>query len=256
MVGKVKNPIEIGSRTFIVEEITYGSKCSTEECISKIKRQLTSNEKQNLPENRHLTAKLAEKKWLGAKEKYTFRALFLSRPEKYAKFGFDTKPLAMTDINPVLDDALKEAKQIGETVFLCIASPTGFEPDLRTFTDGNAFHKRFISQNLSVCFIDLETATIFVNSHDEVATSFRPLCEMELYLAKTEKVKLILYPLVDDQLLLSGIAQYLKVQEQCQMESGINDEGIIKKVFYQYGTEKELPVKYDKGVGLYILKYS
>jgi len=160
----------------------------------------------------------------------------------------------MTNINPVLNDALNEAKQIGETVFLCIASPTGFEPDLRTFTDGDAFHKRFISQNLSVCFIDLETATIFVNPHDEVASSFLPVCEMEFDREKTERVKRILYPLVDDQLLYPGNAQYLEVLKQCQKESGITDEGIIKKVFYQYGTEKELPVRYIKDVGLVIMK--
>lgn len=255
-VGKVKNQIEIGGRIFIVEEITEVSKCFIDDYISQIKRQLTPNEKQNLPENRHLTAKLVEKKFLdlGAKERYTFRAFFLSRPEKYAKFGFDTKPLAMTDINPVLDDALKEAKQIGETVFLCIASPTGFEPDLRTFTDGDAFHKRFISHDLSVCFIDLETATILVNPHDKVAASFRPLCEMESYSEKTEKVKRILYPLVDDQLLYPGNAQYPDVLEKCRKESGVTEEGIIKKVFLQYGTEKELPVRFIKDVGLVIMK--
>jgi len=255
-VGKVKNQIEIGGRIFIVVEIADGSKCSIDEYISHIKRQLTPNEKQNLPENRHVTAKLVEKKFLdlGVKERYTFRALFLSRPEKYAKFGFDTKPLSMTDINPVLDDALKEAKQIGETVFLCIASPTGFEHDLRTFTDGDVFHKRFISQNLSVCFIDLETAAILVNPHDKVAASFRSLCEMESYSEKTEKVKRILYPLVDDQLLYPGHSQYPDVLEKCRKESGVTDEGIIKKVFYQYGTEKELPVRFDKEVGLFIMK--
>ena len=253
-VGKVKNQIEIRGRIFIVDEITHGSKCSIEECLSQIKRRLTPNEKQNLPENRYLTARLVEKKWLGAKERYTFRALFLSRPEKYAEFGCDTEPLTLADINPVLDDAQKEAKQIGETVFLCIASPTGFEPDLHTFTDGEAFHKRFISHDLSVCFIDLETATILINPHDLVAASFLPLCEIEIDLAKIEKVKRILYPLVDDRLLIQGYAEYLKVLEQCQKESGITDEGLIKKVFYQYGTEKELPVRYVKDVGLVIMK--
>jgi hypothetical protein len=253
-VGKVKNQIEIRGRIFIVDEITHGSKCSIEECLSQIKRRLTPNEKQNLPENRYLTARLVEKKWLGAKERYTFRALFFSRPEKYAEFGFDTEPLTLADINPALDDAQKEAKRIGETVFLCIASPTGFEPDLHTFTDGEAFHKRFISHDLSVCFIDLETATILINPHDLVAASFLPLCEIEIDLAKTEKVKRILYPLVDDRLLIQGYAEYLKVLEQCQKESGITDEGLIKKVFYQYGTEKELPVRYVKDVGLVIMK--
>ena len=254
-VGKVKNQIKIGGRIFIVEEIADGSQCSIDEYISHITRQLTPNEKLNLPENRHLTAKLVEKKFLdlGVKERYTFRALFLSRPEKYAKFGFDTKPLSMTDINPVLDDVLKEAKQIGETVFLCIASPTGFEPDIHTFMDSDDFHKNFLSRYLSVCFLDLETAKTIINPADEVGKSFLPYCKMELDKEKMEKIRRCLYQAIDYQFQIEDYAEYNKALLRCKEAVPSNDvdaKSYAKSAFYQYGDEKGLKVRYIEGVGL------
>ena len=253
-LGKVSNQIGIGGRIFIVDKISHGSKYSHEKSISQITRQLTPNEKQNIPKNRYFAAKLVEKKLLGSKGRYTFLALFFARPEKYAEFGFDTEPLTKADINPVLEDILLEAKRIDETFFLCIASPTGFEPGLNTFSDSDGFHKQFISQDLSVCYLDLETGMVFSNPHDELATSFRPFCEMEIELEKIEKIKLITYPIIDDQLSTRGYVEYNLVLKECKKISGITDESFFKKGFYQYGSEKGLQVKYIQDVGLVIMK--
>ena len=104
---------------------------------------LTKKDLKNLPGNRSLTVRLVEKKILGRKQRYTFRGLFASRVERYAEFGFDSDPLELTDVNGYLVDARDEAKNIGETMMFCLASPTGFEETVGNYINSEDFHRNF-----------------------------------------------------------------------------------------------------------------
>jgi len=252
-IGALGKQIIIIGKTFKVEKITEDKESHSDILTSRIKCQLTETEIRNLPENRYLTIKLIEKKLLGTRQRYTFRALFLSRPSIYAEFGFDTEPLTVNDINPVLVDACNEAKSIGEPIFLCIASPTGFVPDIHTFMDSDDFHKNFLSKYLSVCFLDLETAKTIINPADEVGKSFLPYCEMELDREKMEKVRRVLYRAIDDQFQIENFAEYNKALLCCK-EAGLLNDVYAKSAFYQYGDEKGMKVRPIKGVGLVMMR--
>ena len=226
-IGKTGDRIEIQGKPFIVERISEYKGSMPDKYIPHIKYHLADDEIKNLPENRYLIVKLLEKKFFGTKKHYTFQASFLSRPRNYAEFGFDTEPLSLQDLNPVLVDAHDAAKQTGEPVFLCIASPTGFVPDLNSFINGEDFHKNFLSRYLSVCFLDLETAKLIFNPSDEVAKSFLPYCEMVFDYEKMEKVRRVLSKNVDDQFQQKGHAEYPLALKSCQ-EEGLKEEGFIK----------------------------
>ncbi len=226
-IGKTGDRIEIQGKPFIVEEISEYKGSIPNKYLPYIKRQFTDDEIKNLPENRYLIVKLLEVKFFGKKQRYTFQASFLSRPRNYAEFCFDTEPLSLQDLNPVLVDARDAAKQAGEPVFLCIASPTGFVPELNAFINGEDFHKNFLSRYLSVCFLDLETAKLIVNPSDEVAKSFLPYCEMVFDNEKMEKVRIVLSKNVDDQFQQKGHAEYHLALKSCQ-EEGLKEEGFMK----------------------------
>ncbi len=251
-IGKTGVPIEIHGITFIVEGISENKGIIPINYIHQIKRQLTEIEIKNLPENRYLTIKLVEKKFLGRKRRYTFCSLFRSRPRNYAEFGFDTEPLTVNDINPILDKARDEAKRIGEPFFLCIASPTGFVPELHGFIDSEDFHKNFLSRYLSVCFLDLETAKLIFNPTDEIARSFLPYCEMVFESEKMKKIRMPLFRNLDEQFQQKSYAEYSLALKGCQYDGPV-DEGLVKAAFYQYGDEKGKKVKYIEGVGLVIM---
>jgi len=104
----------------------------------------------NLPENRYIEAKLVEKKWFGKKKRYILKALFVSRVERYAKYGFDTDPLELKDINVHIIEERDRAKEEGCTRVLCLASPTGFEDTVKEHISGKKFHKNFLSKYLSI----------------------------------------------------------------------------------------------------------
>jgi len=252
-IGIHGNLIKILGKTFRVEGISEEKGYHLEKLTTGIKRHLTETEIRNLPENRYLTIKLVEKKLLGSKQRYTFRALFFSRPRNYADFGFDTEPLTLNDINPILVDARDEAKRIHETFFLCIASPTGFVPELHGFIDNEDFHKNFLSRYLSVCFLDLETGKIIVNPMDEVAKAFLPYCEMVLDREKMEKTRRILNSEINEQFTKKDYAEYTKSLKKCQDE-GITDEGLVKAAFYQYSEKNERNIRYIDGVGLVMMR--
>jgi hypothetical protein len=252
-IGKTGDHIEIQGKTFIVEGSSEYKGSIPDKYIPQIKRQLADDEIKNLPENRYLIVKLLEKKFFGMKKRYTFQASFLSRPRNYAEFGFDTEPLSLQDLNPVLADARDAAKQTGETVFLCIGSPTGFCPELNEFINGVDFHKNFLSRYLSVCFLDLETAKLMFNPADEITKAFLPYCEMVLDREKLEKVRRVLSKNVDDQFQQKGHAEYPLAVKSC-LDAGLREEGFIKAAFYEYSEEKRLPVRYIDGVGLVMMR--
>jgi len=208
---------------------------------------LSERDLKNLPKNRYLTARLVEKKVLGRKQRYTFRGLFASRVERYAEFGFDSDPLELGDVNVYLVDARDEAKKSGETMMLCLASPTGFEEEVGNYINSEDFHRNFTSKYLSVCLLDLETAKLLYNPNDQVAKEFQSICEMEMDAEKREKVRRCVEAFMDNAL---AVKDYVVLED-------IRDCGeiaIVKAIFYECAGERGWSTRYVDDVGLVMMK--
>jgi hypothetical protein len=245
--------IRIFGKSFVIDEISEEKGCPADRLTPGITHQLTDTEIRNLPENRYLTIKLVEKKFWRRKERYTFRALFLSRPRNYAEFGFDTEPITINDLNPILADTRDEAKKTEQLFFLCIASPTGFDPGLHGFIDNEDFHKNLLSRYLSVCFLDLETGTIIANPSDEVAKAFLPYCELVMDSEKMEKAQRFLSREIEEQFKIKDYAEFTRSLKSCQ-EAGLSDESIVKSAFYRFSDANGRKVRYIEGVGLVMMR--
>ncbi|MEA2014400.1 MAG: hypothetical protein U9N38_03735 [Thermodesulfobacteriota bacterium] len=208
---------------------------------------LTERDLKNIPGNRSLTARLVENKILGRKQRYTFRGLFASRVERYAEVGFDSDPLELMDVNGYLVDARDEAKESGEPMMLCLASPTGFEEAVGNYINSEDFHRNFTSKYLSVCLLDLETAKLLYNPNDLVAKEFLSICEMEMDAEKREKVRRCVKQFMDGALAVKDHV-VLKDISDC------GENAIVKALFYEYAEDRGWSTRYVDGVGLVMMK--
>lgn len=209
---------------------------------------LSERDVKNLPENRCLVGNLTEKKLLGKKQRYCLKALFFARGEKYAKTGYDTEPLELNDLNACLVDFRDEAKEIGEWVLLCLASPTGFEVAIGRYISSEDFHMNFLAKYLSVCLLDLGTGKLFYNPHDEVAKGFSKLCELETESEKSEKLKLSVRKIIEEEFLLKG---YVLLKD---IPRTLGNDSAIKSTFYEYAGEKGYTIMFDEDIGLVMMK--
>jgi len=234
---KLDKEIEIFGKKFKVEDVKEYRE------VESVKfGVLGDKDTKNLPENRYIEVKLVEKKLLGSKRRYTLKAVFASRIDKYAEYGFDTDPLELKDVNIYMTEARDKAKLEGYTVVLCLASPTGFEDAVKEHVSGDEFHKNFLSKYLSICLLDLETGKLIYNPHDEVAKEFAKICEIEIDAEKKSRVKRC----------VEGMIEKDWVTFKDALACG--NEAIVKAVFYELAEEKGWKVKYVEGVGLVLMK--
>lgn len=209
---------------------------------------LSERDIKNLPENRSLVGSLTEKKFFGKKQRYILQALFFSRVEKYAKAGYDTYPLELEDLNVCLADSRDEAKEKGEWILLCLASPTGFEAAVGRYISSEDFHRNFLSRYLSVCLLDLETGKQLYNPHDEVAKEFAKLCELETDSEKDAKMKLSVRKEIEDELLLKD---FIVLGDIAKI---LGNDTAVKSAFYEYAGEKGYNVRFVEDIGLLMMK--
>jgi hypothetical protein len=252
-LGKKGASVSLLDKPYLIREISEDAGFQRSDLDPALKDRISDRDLQTLPENRYLAAGLQEIKLFGERQEYTFRALFLSRPGEYARFGFDTESISLKEVLPVLDHANHEARSDEIPVFLCIGSPTGFTRELQEFTNGEKFHRNFLSRHLSVCFLDLETGRLFYNPHDHMARAFVPYCEMEIDEEKMEHVLRISYCNLDEQFRNQGHAEYDALLRKCRDE-GIADETLVKNAFHRYGEENVRRVKHGGSIGLVMLK--
>jgi len=184
-----------------------------------------------------------EKKWFGKKKRYILKALFVSRVERYAKYGFDTDPLELKDINIHIIEERDRAKEEGCTRVLCLASPTGFEDTVKEHISGDEFHKNFLSKYLSICLLDLETGKLIYNPHDEVAKEFAKICEIEIDKEKIARVE-------------KCICNMMEGKEWITLEDVLNcgEGSIVKTAFYNVAEKNGWKVKFVEGVGLVLMR--
>lgn len=209
---------------------------------------ISKRDLKNLPENRSLVGNLTEKKLLGKKQRYNLKALFYARVEKYAEAGYDTDPLELKDLNACLVDSRDEAKEKGEWVLLCMASPTGFENAIGRFISSEDFHRNFLAKYLSVCLLDLETGKQLYNPYDEVAKEFAKLCELETESEKDAKMKLSVKTEIEDGLLLKDFVVLGDIAKH------LGNDAAVKSAFYEYAGEKGYNIRFVEDIGLLMMK--
>jgi len=237
---KIGSEITILGRNFKVESVREGSEVDTSAYLGK----LSSKEVKNLPENRFLEISLVEKKLLGSKMRMTLKAVFSSRVERYAEYGFDTDPLELTDVNAHIVDARDYAKARGERVVLCIASPTGFSSDVLKHINSEDFHLNFTSKLVSLCLLDLETGELVYNQADEVIKELIPIFRLERDEELIAKMKKCV-----EEMMKNGYVVFEKALSFCNGE-----ESVLKAAFYELEREKGFRVRYIEGVGLVLMK--
>lgn len=237
MKSKFKDEIKLLSRNFKATSVEEKGTFDKSGYAGK----LSERDLKNVPDNRMVEVRLKEKKLFGKKEEITVRALFYGRPERYAEAGFDTDPLELADINALLVDARDEAKN-GRIVLL-VASPTGFEKRIANYVNSNDFHRNFISENVSLALLDLESGELIYNPHDEYAKAFEPMLRLERDNELISKVK----DFLEERILQKG---YVRLEEAAEEFT----EDMVKQAFHELSKERGYVTKFVDGVGYVLVK--
>ncbi|WP_297501587.1 hypothetical protein [Thermococcus sp.] len=237
MKGKFKDDLKLLGKTFKVEGVEERGTFDK----TPFARKLSERDLKNVPDNTMVEVHLREKKLLGKKESLVVKALFYGRPERYADVGFDTDPVELADVNALLVDARNEAKD-GRVVLL-VASPTGFEKRIRDYVNSNDFHRNFISENVSLALLDLESGELIYNPHDEYAKAFEPFLRLERDEEKMAKVR----GFIEERIKTRG---YVRLEDA----SGEFPEDLVKKAFQELAREKGYATKFIDGVGYVLVK--
>ena len=237
MKSKFKDEVKLLGKTFKVEAVKEIGTFDK----SKFENKLSDRDLKNVPDNRVLEVKLKEKKLIGKKEELTVKAIFYGRPERYAEIGFDTDPLELADVNALLVDAREEAKS-GRIVLL-VASPTGFEKRIANYVNSTDFHRNFISENISLALLDLESGELRYNPHDEYARAFEPFLRLERDKELLAKVK----DFLEERMNAKG---YVRLEEAVEHFA----EDLVKRAFQELAKEKGYITKFIEGVGYVLVK--
>ncbi|NJE60187.1 hypothetical protein [Thermococcus sp. 21S7] len=237
MKSKFRGEVRILGKTFRVESVEEKATFDKGRYAGK----LSERDLKNVPDNRRVDVKLREKKLLGKKEEITVKALFYGRPERYAEVGFDTDPLELADINALLVDARDEITN-GRIVLL-VASPTGFERRIASYVNSNDFHRNFISENVSLVLLDIESGELIYNPHDEYAKAFEPMLRLERDEELLAKVKNFL----EERITTRG---YVRLEEALEHFT----EETVKRAFHELSREKGYITKFIDGVGYVLVK--
>lgn len=232
--GKLRNEVRLLGKTFKVEAIEEKETFDR----SRYREKLDEIALKNVPTNVLIEASLKEKKLLGKKENLIVRALYLSRPERYAEYGFDTDPVELAELNAILDDVRKGEKR---TVLL-IASPTGFERRIYNYVSSDEFHRNFVDANVSLLLLDLGSGEMIHNPNDPYARAFAPLLRLEFDEELLEKAR-------------SFLRNRLTYKHYVRFEEALNELNlpveIVRKAFLSLQGEGYV-AKYVEGVG-YVL---
>jgi len=232
---KLSKEIELAGKRFIVENVKEFSGVDITQYIH-----LSEYERDNTPENKYMVAKLVEKKLIGVGKTLIFKAIFYARVDQLIQQGIDTDPLTLSEINHYISEAFDMK---GDSILLCIASPTGFAREVEEHVCGEEYHKNFLSK-VSLCLVDLESGEVIINPHDKNALRFRKLCEMEMDNEKLARVKKCI-----NQLLLEK--GYVTLEDGMKV---CGEKKMVKRAFYNLEREKGYRVKYLKKIGLVLVR--
>lgn len=185
-------------------------------------------------------------KLIGRMEPKTIiEAMVFNHWKEYAKNGFDTKPVILSELNSILVRLIDKAEQGKYFHVIAIASPTGWDERIRTYVKSEEFNKNYVSRYISICLVDNETGELIYNEADERIKDyikfFEPKFDNEkVMISKAHIKKEHQY---DDYVVLEDIMN----------ETGI-DMRLVKKAFYELEEEGLGKVMFIKNVGIILKK--
>jgi len=197
-----------------------------------------------LPLNVRSRYEVCERKFklFGKKEPKTIiEAMVLNHWKEYAKNGFDTRQVTLSELNNVLVYLINNAEKGQYFHFIAIASPTGWDERIKTYINSDDFSKNFVSRYISLCLVDNETGELTYNEADERIADYVNFFEPKFDLEKLNKCKTHIQKehAYDDYVVLDDI-----IKETCF------DMGIVKKALYELEDEKYGKVIFVNDVGL------
>ncbi|MFA4876948.1 MAG: hypothetical protein WC586_06010 [Methanoregula sp.] len=236
-----KNDITFEGQSFVVETL----KRSDMSPVGGEKPGVVNGRKpalsDTLPKNPHLMAVLTEKNLLWKKRSMVFWAVSVSHTGQYHKHGFDSKPLALSEIPSYLDPSILESVKNYPHILFCIASPTGFE-DMKNAASGRNLLNSFISSNVSVCFWDLHNHKKIFNTGDKRSIELARICDLETRDEKQFRLQKILYPEIEHKLLVSQSVS-LEHCREFSTRHDFMDRDVVEALFHQYAKERQLVVR-------------
>ncbi|MGA2917924.1 hypothetical protein [Methanoregula sp.] len=236
-----KDCIRFSGQCFTVDEIIKGDTFSNCSATSNSMNDKKFKRTDTVPKNQYIKAVFTEKSITLRKKSLIFYAVFVSHIEDYLKNGFDSKPLELKEIPAYLDLGIKESCKNFHHILFCIASPTGFE----NIEDSNSDKKimsSFISSNVTLCFLDLHKNKKFFNEFDKKSIELSKICDLETKGETLLKLKKILYPEMDQKLLVSQSVS-LKHCIEFSKTNEYLDSGLVEEIFSHYAKEKKLVIK-------------
>lgn len=185
-------------------------------------------------------------KLIGKKEPKTIiESMVFNHWKEYAKNGFDTKPVILSELNSILVHLINNAEMGKYFHVIAIASPTGWDERIRTYIESDEFNKNFVSRYISICLVDNETGEMIYNKADERIKEYIDLFEPEFDSEKVSKCKkhIMVEHEYDDHLVLDDIIT----------ETGL-EMRLVKKTFRELESEGYGKVKFIKTVGIVLKK--
>lgn len=238
---RLKNQIVLNNATYKSEKIKYNS-----ESKDSKKNPTPQNSAKN-PENISIISliKRANPLYIVG-SKYIIKACYVSRLNKYIQDGYDLDPLKLEEVTPIIKENLEIVNKNKTPRFLCIASPTGFEPAAEGFIYGDKRYKNFISPHLKVCFVDLDTGKVNFNKNDPLCKDFAHFCELEFESERKEKI----YRCVETTLMNMASKRDFVVYSDIEKMCGKNP--LTKSAFYDYAESHNHIIRYISEIGLVI----
>ncbi|MEM1672091.1 MAG: hypothetical protein QXY92_04660 [Archaeoglobaceae archaeon] len=191
----------------------------------------------DVPQCSMLEFELKEKKIFDA-EKLKILAFFFTRPQKFAKYGFDTDPMELGEIDKYVSNFRKAKIRTA----IVVASPLGFEERIKSFINSEEFHRNFYSESISLLLLDTETNEIIFNPVDSLSKALSRYVQLEMDNETYLRVK-------------NCIEEKLKSRDHLSLSEVLacGEERYVKKAFYELA-DKYGFVKYFENFGLVLVK--
>lgn len=185
-------------------------------------------------------------KLIGKKEPKTIiECMVFNHWREYAKNGYDTKSVILSELNGILVRVINNAERGKYFHVIAIASPTGWDERIKTYIKSDDFAKNYVSRFISLCLVDSETGELIYNAADARIKDYINLFEPEFDSEKVVKCKEYIKKEheYDDHVALEDITK--------ETQSGIS---IVKKALYELESEGYGKVMFVNAVGLVLKK--
>lgn len=182
----------------------------------------------------------------GKKEPKTIiESMVFNHWKDYAKNGFDTRPVILSELNSILVRVINNAEKGKYFHVISIASPTGWDERIKTYIKSEDFNKNYVSRYISICLVDNETGELIYNDADERIKDYIHLFEPEFDNERVLKCK-------------EHIKKEHEYDDHTVLEDIIEETGfeihIVKKAFYELESEGYAKVIFVKSVGIVLKK--